>query len=86
MHPSDRRKSLTARDVIELTKARRLLRNGQAQRIRVDAGLSQIEIARSIGVSAGTVSRWESGDRRPVGDAALAYARVLLSLCEASDK
>lgn len=32
---------------------------------RVNAGLSQAELARRVGVSRGTVSRWFSGDGEP---------------------
>ena len=71
---------MTARQVIELTEARRLLRSGEARRIRLDAGLSQPEIARTIGVTAGAISRWETCSRRPIGAAALAYAELLTSL------
>jgi len=74
---------VTAREVIELIEARRLLRSGEARKIRLAAGLSQTEISRSVGVSAGAVSRWESGSRRPVGEPAMAYAGLLKSLREA---
>jgi transcriptional regulator with XRE-family HTH domain len=32
---------------------------------RVEHGLSQLELARILGVSKGAVSLWESGSRRP---------------------
>lgn len=72
---------LMAEDVVEmaaeLARIRRLVRSGQARAIRVDAGLSQGDIARLIGVQPGAVSRWEAGLRVPRGDKALAYGRVL---------
>lgn len=45
--------------------------------IRAQAGLSQAEFARSIGVAVGTLRGWEQGRRRPDGP-----ARVLLALLE----
>jgi putative transcriptional regulator len=45
--------------------------------IRAQAGLSQAEFARSIGVAVGTLRGWEQGRRRPEGP-----ARVLLALIE----
>jgi DNA-binding transcriptional regulator YiaG len=71
---------VTAREVLELAEARRLLRSGEARDIRLRAGLSQTEVARSVGVTAGAVSRWETGSRRPVGEAAVRYARLLADL------
>jgi DNA-binding transcriptional regulator YiaG len=81
----DRRRDVTAREVLELAATRRLLRSGEARRIRLDAGLSQTEIARSVGVTAGAVSRWETGSRRPVGEAAVRYAQVMLELEKVDD-
>lgn len=74
---------MSGREVLELAEARRLLRSGEARDIRVAAGLSQSEIARSIGVTAGAISRWEGRERRPVGEPAVAYAELLRSLREA---
>ena len=74
---------MSGQEVLELAEARRLLRSGEARDIRVAAGLSQPEIARSIGVTPGAVSRWETGERRPVGEPAIAYAELLRSLREA---
>ena len=35
--------------------------------LRIGAGLSQADIARSLGTSAASVSRYETGDREPRG-------------------
>ena len=43
--------------------------------IRSRTGMSQPDLARSIGVRLGTLKNWEQGRRRPVGP-----ARVLLAL------
>ena len=57
--------------------SRRRLREGEAEAIRVQAGLSQGDIARALGVTAGAVSRREAGTRVPRGALAVRYARLL---------
>jgi DNA-binding transcriptional regulator YiaG len=59
---------------------RAALLNGQAERLRRDAGLSRAEVGAAIGVSREAVQKWELGDRTPRGDAALKYARLLSQL------
>jgi transcriptional regulator with XRE-family HTH domain len=54
-----------------------MLRSGEAQRIRIDAGLSLREVADAVNVSVSALHRWEAGDRRPRGDAAIRYAHLL---------
>jgi transcriptional regulator with XRE-family HTH domain len=39
----------------------------QLLRQRTSMGLSQKEAARSLGVDAGTLARWERGEREPTG-------------------
>jgi transcriptional regulator with XRE-family HTH domain len=51
--------------------------SGQAREIRKAARLTQSDIARSVGVTFSTLSRWESGERLPRGEAALRYAALL---------
>ncbi len=53
---------------------------GQALEARERAGISLAEAARAAGVSAPTLSRWETGRRLPGGAAALRYAGVLNTL------
>jgi transcriptional regulator with XRE-family HTH domain len=48
--------------------------------IRQDAGLSQQDIAEVVGVTRESVSRWETGNRRPVGGHLEAYAELLRKL------
>lgn len=74
---------MTAKQALELMEARRLARSGDARRIRTASGLSLSEVASAISVSPAAVSRWESGQRRPYGRPALAYARLLSSIQEA---
>jgi DNA-binding transcriptional regulator YiaG len=65
-----------------LLEAREAARSGRGERLRVAAGLSQGEVAGAVGVTSACISRWEAGDRRPRGDAALAYAQLLRELAE----
>ena len=44
--------------------------------LREEKNLSMSELAKKIGVSANTISRWESGKRKPNID-----ALVILSMC-----
>ena len=74
---------MTTRQVLQLTEARRLLRSGEAREIRHAAGLSLHEVARVCGVTPGAVSRWEQGERRPTGDAAVQFANLLARIREA---
>jgi DNA-binding transcriptional regulator YiaG len=57
---------------------------GEAREIREAARLSQSDIARSVGVHFSTLSRWESGNRLPRGQAALRYAALLDRLSKAA--
>jgi DNA-binding transcriptional regulator YiaG len=77
-------KTTTSRQVLDLARARRLARTGDARRIRQGAGLSLADVAGVVGVDVSTLSRWETGDRRPMGRPAVAYARLLEKLSEAN--
>jgi transcriptional regulator with XRE-family HTH domain len=63
-------------DVELIVEARELLRSGRAARIRIEAGLSQSELARALGVSPGAVCRWEAGSRLPREREAVRFARL----------
>lgn len=69
------RRQSTADRVAELCD---WIRTGRAREIRGDLTLQ--EIARDCDVTAGAVSRWEQGERRPRGRNALAYHAVLSRL------
>jgi DNA-binding transcriptional regulator YiaG len=71
-------------DALALVRVRAALRTGAARRVRQAAGLTKIEIARSIGTSHACVSRWESGDRVPQGAPAIRYLRLLERLAAAT--
>jgi transcriptional regulator with XRE-family HTH domain len=73
---------VTSSDLSLLMEARTAAGSGRGRRIRQAAGLSQAELAAVVGVSPVAISRWEAGDRRPHGAAAIAYARLLRELAE----
>jgi DNA-binding transcriptional regulator YiaG len=73
---------MNSKEAVELTEVRRLLSSGEARRTRTASGLSLSEVAGVVGVSTAAISRWETGDRRPTGRAALAYGRLLARLEE----
>jgi DNA-binding transcriptional regulator YiaG len=62
---------------IEIAEARYLARTGAGARLRLQAGLSQADIARACGVSAAAVSRWEAGIRAPSAQRAVVYIRLI---------
>ncbi len=51
-----------------------------ARAIRQAAGVSQERLAQELGVDRVTVTRWETGIRRPRGRRAAAYAELLARL------
>jgi DNA-binding transcriptional regulator YiaG len=60
------------------SRARRQLPSPDERRaIRQEAGLSQAALARVLGTSRPTVSKYESGDRLPRADLAVRYQRTL---------
>jgi transcriptional regulator with XRE-family HTH domain len=63
-----------------IAKARHLARSGQAQQIRLKAGLSQGEVARLLDVDPSAVSRWEAGLRSPRDEVARRYLDLLTGL------
>jgi transcriptional regulator with XRE-family HTH domain len=67
-------------EVAMLIEARAAARSGHAARVRTAADLTQAEVARLVGVTPAAVSLWESGSRRPRGEAALRWARLLRDL------
>ena len=75
---------MTEQDLLLLRSAREDARNGTARQARLDAGLTQAEIAVTLGVNQATVASWETGRRRPRGEVALRYARLLRKLTVAS--
>ena len=60
-----------------LVRVRALCRSGAAKAVRTANDLSLGEIAPEVGVSPSTIFRWENGERRPTGAAALRYGALL---------
>jgi DNA-binding transcriptional regulator YiaG len=73
---------MTTDDAVAVAKLRRALRTGEAADIRKSADLSQAEVASVIGRTPACVCNWELGRRRPGGQAALRYGRLLEALSE----
>ncbi|MGW3053336.1 telomere-associated protein Tap, partial [Kitasatospora sp. NPDC001175] len=46
-------------------------------RLRTEYGLTKAETAKALGVSASSLTAWESGQREPQGEARAAYAKLL---------
>lgn len=67
-------------DLLEVSETRTLVRSGLARTIRERAGLSQGELARALGVSTATLSRWEARERIPRAEVAIRYGRILQAL------
>jgi transcriptional regulator with XRE-family HTH domain len=51
--------------------------SGKAKAIRIEADVSQAELARDIGTTQSALSLWEAGKRRPTGDSAIKWLEVL---------
>ncbi len=73
----------TPQQLYDLVLLRRALADGTARGLRERAGLSLSDVAGPAGVTAATISRWESGRRAPRLPQALRYAAVLKALNEA---
>ena len=71
-----------ASKLVRLADMREAAENGEARRLRLAANLSLGEVARELGVAVPTLLRWETGERRPRGKAALRYAGLLEKLAE----
>jgi DNA-binding transcriptional regulator YiaG len=67
----------TIDDAAALRQIREVAANGYARTVRLHAGLSLREVADAIDVDPSTVHRWEHGDRRPRGPAALRYGKLI---------
>jgi predicted transcriptional regulator len=59
---------------------RRACRTGLARALRIGAGLSGVEVAAHVRLSASAISRYENGQRTPHGPGALRYGELLVQL------
>ena len=69
--------TLTPADLEALGRARRLLEDGTARRLRLAAHLGAAETARALGISAQLYNDWEHGRRLPAGEAGARFAAFL---------
>ncbi len=60
--------------------------SGKARLIRRRSGISQADVAKSLGASRSAVASWEQGRRRPRGEVALRYAGLLAGLVDVFDR
>jgi DNA-binding transcriptional regulator YiaG len=74
---------LTSDDLRLIVWTRFRCRDGTARIIRQHAGLSLAEAGSFLGVSLSTVSKWETGDRQPRTEFAIAYGRFLRGIIDA---
>jgi transcriptional regulator with XRE-family HTH domain len=76
--------SVLEREVVAVSTARHAASGGRLRELRESSKLSQADIARALGVTESTVSRWEAGIRRPAREEALRLA-ALLDVLERAD-
>lgn len=63
---------------------RRMVRDGSARRVRLEADLTLSDVGRSLDVTPSTVLRWESGESLPRSEVAERYGSLLAQLDEIS--
>lgn len=74
---TDTAQDRTAEEVRALRRVAWLVRKGLLAQMREEAGLSQSDVARFMGIAPSNVSRWESGTARPRADRAVELLRLL---------
>jgi DNA-binding transcriptional regulator YiaG len=67
-------------DLRYLIKARAAAKDGSGRALRLNAALSVPDVAHNIDASTAAVWRWERGERRPSGPAAVRWGRLLARL------
>ena len=72
--------SVMTKELVAVSDARRAAIDGRLRAARLTAKLSQADIARAIGVTVATVSRWESGVRRPRREETIRLSGLLEAL------
>jgi DNA-binding transcriptional regulator YiaG len=73
---------MTEETLLRIAQRRKTLSPELRRFLRKQADLHQADIARTLGVAPATVSRWESGDRRPRGEVGEAYLDLLDRLAQ----
>jgi DNA-binding XRE family transcriptional regulator len=60
-----------------IAAVRKMVAEGLVRQIREDAGLTQADIARKVGVGRSAVSQWEKARRIPSGRHSIKYAMAM---------
>lgn len=68
---------MTGQQVVRLYAAKRYAETGAGRQIREAAGVTMAEVASAVGTTESTISRWESNERKPRGDAGARWAELL---------
>lgn len=71
---------ILSEDLTLAIEGREWARSGKGARIRRVAGITQAQLARELGVTSTSISRWERGERVPRDPQAARYAQVLKTL------
>jgi transcriptional regulator with XRE-family HTH domain len=66
--------------VQKVRRRKRIPSPTEARAIRIASGLRQLDLAQVLGVNRVTITRYETGGRRPRGDLGQRYARLLEAL------
>ena len=74
--------TILSEDLTLAIEGREWARSGRGARIRRVAGITQAQLARELGVTSTSISRWERGERVPRDRQAARYAQVLKTLAE----
>lgn len=75
---------MTEIELDEVIRGRQLIAEGHARFLRLDARLSQVEIADACGVVQASISAWERGNTRPAGDGGRVYCALIARLAAGS--
>ena len=67
-------------DLEHLIRARRAAKDGSGRELRHANGLSIADVAGEVEAAEATIWRWERGERRPTGAAAIRWGRLLQRL------
>ncbi len=69
-------------DLAKIADARDFGASGAARLVRLTSGISLREMGRAVGVDAATILKWERGEHRPRGAAAIRWTDELTRLAE----
>jgi DNA-binding transcriptional regulator YiaG len=70
---------------LDLAEAVKCGKDGSAKSLRRNLGVSAEVVGGACGVAGSTITRWENGSRRPTGEAAVTWIRLLRRLGSGCD-